>query len=91
VRRRRLAQRTRDERDQSQDERQVCNDGMMQADTEDPLKRYVRAALELQGFRFDEAQIAEITLHFARIQAMADTIFEQPMPYASEAAPVFRP
>ena len=63
----------------------------MQEETESPLARYVRAALALQGYRFDDAQIAEITLHFSRIQAMAETIFNCPMPFGSEAAPAFRP
>ena len=63
----------------------------MQEETESPPARYVRAALALQGYRFDDAQIAEITLHFSRIQAMAGTIFDCPMPFGSVAAPVFRP
>jgi Protein of unknown function (DUF4089) len=63
----------------------------MQDDAENPLERYVRAALALQGYRFDDAQIAEITLHYSRIQAMAETVFDWPMPFGSEAAPVFRP
>ena len=52
---------------------------------------YVRATLALQGYRFDEAQIAEIVLAFARIEAMTETLFDWPMPENSEAAPVFRP
>jgi hypothetical protein len=63
----------------------------MQEETETALARYVREALALQCYRFDNAQIAEITLHFSRIQAMADTIFDCPMPFGSEAAPAFRP
>lgn len=62
----------------------------MQKGKENPLEGYVRAALALQGYRFDEAQIAEITLHYSRIQAMAETVFDFPMPFGSEAAPVFR-
>jgi hypothetical protein len=50
----------------------------------------VRAALALQGYRFDEAQIAEIVLQFSRIEAIAMTVLEWPMPFASQAAPVFR-
>jgi hypothetical protein len=63
----------------------------MRENRENPLECYVRAALALQGYRFDDAQIAEITLHYSRIQAMAETIFDWPMPFGSEAAPVFRP
>jgi hypothetical protein len=55
------------------------------------LESYVRAALTLQGYRFDQAQIAEIVVHFSRIEAMAQTILQWPMPVASAAAPVFRP
>jgi hypothetical protein len=56
-----------------------------------PLESYVRAALELQGYRFGEAQIAEIAVQFARLEAIAQTVFDRPLPFASEAAPVFRP
>jgi hypothetical protein len=63
----------------------------MQEGNENPLESYVRAALALQGYRFTEAQIAEITLHYSRIQGMAETIFNWPIPFGSEAAPVFRP
>jgi hypothetical protein len=51
----------------------------------------VRASLALQGYQFDEAQIAEIVSQFSRIEAMARTILEWPMPFGSEAAPAFRP
>jgi hypothetical protein len=56
-----------------------------------PLESYVRAALALQGYRFDETQIAEIVLQFSRLEAIAQTILHWPMPSTSEAAPVFRP
>jgi hypothetical protein len=52
---------------------------------------YVRAALALQGYAFEEAQIAEIVLQFSRIEAIAQTLLEWPLPVASQAAPVFRP
>jgi hypothetical protein len=55
------------------------------------LESYVRAALALQGYVFDEAQIAEIVLQFSRLEAIAQTVFDWPLPFASEAAPVFRP
>ena len=55
------------------------------------LESYVRAALVLQGYAFDEAQIGEIVLQFSRLEAIAQTLFDFPLPFASEAAPVFRP
>jgi Protein of unknown function (DUF4089) len=55
------------------------------------LEAYVRAALALQGYRFDEAEIAEIVVQFSRLEAIARTVFEWPLPFASAAAPVFRP
>lgn len=59
--------------------------------TNDPLEPYVRAALALQGYSFDEAQIAEIVAQFSRLEAIAQSVFDWPLPFASEAAPVFRP
>jgi hypothetical protein len=56
-----------------------------------PLDAYVRTALALQGYHFDEAQIAEIVAQFSRLEAIAQTILQWPLPFASEAAPVFRP
>jgi Protein of unknown function (DUF4089) len=58
---------------------------------EQALESYVRAALKLDGYTFDEAQIAEIMLQFSRLEAIAQTVFDFPLPFASEAAPVFRP
>jgi Protein of unknown function (DUF4089) len=55
------------------------------------LEAYVRAALALQGYRFDEAQIAEIVVQFSRLESIAQTILRCPLPFAAEAAPVFRP
>jgi hypothetical protein len=63
----------------------------MTAPDDNPLEAYVRAALALHGYRFDEAQFAEIVAQFSRLEAMAHTVFEWPLPFASEAAPVFRP
>ncbi len=57
----------------------------------DSLESYVRAALTLQGYRFDETQIAEIVVQFSRLELIAQTILHQPLPFASQAAPVFRP
>ena len=58
---------------------------------DNPLEAYVRAALALQGYRFDERQIAEIVEQFSRLDAIARTVFDWPLPFASEPAPVFRP
>lgn len=58
---------------------------------DDTLESYVRAALALQGYEFDETQIQEIVLQFSRLEAIAQTVFEFPLPFASEPAPVFRP
>jgi Protein of unknown function (DUF4089) len=52
---------------------------------------YVRAALVLHGYVFDEVQITEIVLQFSRIEAIAQTVLEPQLPFASQAAPVFRP
>jgi hypothetical protein len=58
---------------------------------DNPLGAYVRAALALQGYSFDEAEIAEIVVQFARLEAIARTVFDWPLPFASEPAPAFRP
>jgi hypothetical protein len=58
---------------------------------ENSLEAYVRAALALQGYRFDEEQIADIVVQFSRLEAIAQAILQWPLPFASEAAPVFRP
>ena len=52
---------------------------------------YVRAALALQGYSFDEPQTAEIVLQFSRIEALARAVLDWPLPFESQAAPVFRP
>jgi Protein of unknown function (DUF4089) len=58
---------------------------------QNPLESYVRAALALQGYHLDEAQIAEIVLQFSRLETIAQTVFRWPLPFASEPAAVFRP
>lgn len=58
---------------------------------DNPLEAYVRAALALQGYRFDERQIAEIVEQFSRLETIAHTVMQWPLPFASEPAPVFRP
>jgi hypothetical protein len=59
--------------------------------SDNPLEAYVRAALALQGYRFGEREIAEIVEQFSRLEAIAHTVMQWPLPFASEAAPVFRP
>jgi hypothetical protein len=56
-----------------------------------PLESYVRAALALHGYTFDDAQIAEIVEQFSRLEAIAQTVMQWPLPFASDPAPVFRP
>lgn len=56
-----------------------------------PLETYVRAALALQGYTFDDAEIAEIVTQFSRLEAIAQTVMQWPLPFASDPAPVFRP
>jgi hypothetical protein len=57
----------------------------------EPLEMYVRAALVVHGYQLDNAQIAEIILQFSRIEATAQALLAWPLPFAAEAAPVFRP
>ncbi len=86
-----MPQRARDQRDFKRHERPICHDGVMTEPDDQALEAYVRAALALQGYRFDEAQTAEIIVQFSRLEAIARTVFEWPLPASSEAAPVFRP
>jgi hypothetical protein len=58
---------------------------------DNPLGAYVRVALALQGYTFDDAEISEIVTQFSRLEAIARTVFDWPLPFASEPAPVFRP
>jgi Protein of unknown function (DUF4089) len=51
----------------------------------------VRATLALQGYAFDDAEIAEIVAQFSRLEAIAQTLLAWPLPFSAEAAPVFRP
>ncbi len=69
----------------------MCNHGAMTQTQGEPLDQYVRAALALQGYTFDEAEIAEIVVQFTRLEAISRTVFDWPLPFASEPAPVFRP
>jgi hypothetical protein len=64
---------------------------MVSERTIEALESYVRAALALQGYEFDAVQIAEITLQFSRIESIAQIVLAWPLPFAAEAAAVFRP
>jgi hypothetical protein len=55
------------------------------------VEAYVRAALQLQGYDFDEARIAKIVAQFARIDATAQTVLRSPLDERAAAAGVFRP
>ena len=57
----------------------------------DPIKTYVRAALALQGYQFDDTQQAAIVLQFSRIEAVAQSFLQLQLPPDVDAAPVFRP
>jgi hypothetical protein len=80
-----------DRRDRARDERRICNDMAVNEVTPDSLEAYVRAALALQGYAFDEARIAEIILQFSRIEVIARTVVNRPLPFAAQVVPAFRP
>ncbi|MDP9088329.1 MAG: DUF4089 domain-containing protein [Pseudomonadota bacterium] len=63
----------------------------MAASGDNSLESYVRAALALQGYHFEESEVAEIVLQFSRLEAIAQTILQWPVPFAAKPAPVFRP
>jgi hypothetical protein len=86
-----MPQRAWDQRDLRQDERRLCDDRTMTEGHDNPLESYVRAALALQGYTFDDAEIAEIVMQFSRLEAIAQTVMQWPLPFASDPAPVFRP
>jgi hypothetical protein len=52
---------------------------------------YVRAALKLQGYVFDEDRMREIAAQFGRIDAIARTVLAVPIGERVGAAAVFRP
>jgi len=64
---------------------------MMTESHDNPLEAYVRAAFALQGYAFYDAEIAENVTQFSRLETIARTVFDWPLPFASEPAPVFRP
>jgi hypothetical protein len=86
-----LPQSTWDQRDLRRDERRIWDDEAMTESDDNPLQAYVRAALALQGYTFGDGEIAEIVMQFSRLEAIARTVFDWPLPFASEPAPVFRP
>jgi hypothetical protein len=47
--------------------------------------------LALQGYSFGDAEIAQIVMQFSRLETISRTVFDWPLPFASEPAPVFRP
>lgn len=57
----------------------------------DPIASYVRAALALQGYQFNDTQQAAIVLQFSRIEAVAQSFLQLQLPPEIAAAPVFRP
>ena len=67
----------------------------------DPLPSYVSAALKLQGYAFSDDRVAEITVQFERIAAIAQIILPSAAASADAlgagadagagTAPVFRP
>ncbi len=63
----------------------------MQNQTVHNVEPYVRAALALQGYHFNETQVAAIVLQFSRIEAIAQTFLQAPIPLEVDAATVFRP
>jgi Protein of unknown function (DUF4089) len=80
-----------DQRDIARDERRICNDMAVNQVKPDSLEAYVRAALALQGYAFDEARIAEIILQFSRIEVIARTVINWPLPFAAQVVPALRP
>jgi hypothetical protein len=55
------------------------------------LESYVRGALRLHGYALNEASVAEVTLQFERIAAIAQTLMELPLPLEAGPAGVLRP
>jgi hypothetical protein len=52
---------------------------------------YVRAALAMQGYTFDDARIADIIRQFERIESIAAILLAADLPVDAEPAPAFRP
>lgn len=62
---------------------------------EDERRRYVEAALVANGYRFAadgrSAIVDAVVEQFARIEAIAATFVDEPLPIDAEPAVVFRP
>ncbi|AHV92174.1 DUF4089 domain-containing protein [Bordetella holmesii] len=58
--------------------------------TQDTIDHYVRSALLLQGYRLSEAATQEVSLQFARIQAIAASFAAELLPLETEPATVYR-
>ena len=58
--------------------------------TDDERRRYVESALVANGYRFEPARIAAIVEQFARIESIAMTFVDEPLPIDAEPAVVFR-
>jgi hypothetical protein len=58
---------------------------------EQTLDAYVRAALALQGYEFNETQIELAKLQFARFAEVAQGFLGITLPLESEPAPVYCP
>ncbi len=58
---------------------------------EEQRRRYVEAALVANGYDFEPARIDAIAEQFARIEAIAATFVDEPLPIGAEPAVVFRP
>ncbi len=58
---------------------------------QDALENYVQWALALQGFVFDAHETAEIVLQFSRIDIIAKSVRDTPLPLDLDPAGVFRP
>jgi len=64
---------------------------LVMTEAHNPIEPYVRAALALHGYTFEDTEIAEIAAQFVRLESIARTVFDWPLPSAAEPAPVFRP
>ena len=63
--------------------------------TDEQRNDYVRAALTLQGYRFnglrEESRVQAVMQQFARIAVIAEAILAVDLPVDSEPASIFRP
>ena len=59
--------------------------------TDEQRSDYVRAALALQGYDFDNVRLAAVLGEFTRIHAIASAFVDCELPLELDPAPVFRP